>query len=176
MNKGPKNQNPNQKIIKQEQNPNIPTEIPKINPPKIDENKPNKTRTKKNNYPILSLSSLFENNYEDNQRNNDLKIRIRFNRNNKITIDRYRQVKNDFNPFHDNYNDEINKYKFYDKFRYNYLDDKNFENLFNSYNVSRVKDLNLLYDSDEDSTDLNNDIKHFSTSYKQYLKMKRAHS
>ena len=147
-----------------------------VKPPEKRLGKNNKN---KNNgaFPSLSLRTLLDDNYDNIRRkNNNLKLRIRFNRNNKITIDRYIQEKNDLNPFHDNYNDVLNNYKIYDIYKYNYLDDKNFENLFNSYNMSKIKDLNLLEDSDEDSTDLNNDIKHFSTSYKQYLKLKRSHS
>ena len=150
-----------------------------------------KNNSKKNNneiFPLLSLDSLLnnnmnlseddENNYVKNK-NNNLRVRIRINRNNKITIDRYIQNKNDFNPFHDCYNDVINEYKKYDNNAYNYLDNKNFENLFNSYNLTKAKNLNILYDSDEDSIDINNennDLKHFSNSYKQFLKLKKAHS
>ena len=142
----------------------------------------------KNNemFPILSLESLLncnnmnlkeedEYNYIKNK-NNNLRVRIRINRNNKITIDRYIQNKNDFNPFHDCYNDVINEYKKYDNNAYNYLDNKNFENLFNSYNLSKAKNLDILFESDDDSIDVNNDIKHFSNSYKQYLKLKKTHS
>ena len=150
-----------------------------------------KNNSKKNNneiFPLLSLDSLLnnnmnlseddENNYVKNK-NNNLRVRIRINRNNKITIDRYIQNKNDFNPFHDCYNDVINEYKKYDNNAYNYLDNKNFENLFNSYNLTKAKNLNILYDSDDDSIDINNennDLKHFSNSYKQFLKLKKAHS
>ena len=142
----------------------------------------------KNNemFPILSLESLLncnnmnlkeedEYNYIKNK-NNNLRVRIRINRNNKITIDRYIQNKNDFNPFHDCYNDVINEYKKYDNNAYNYLDNKNFENLFNSYNLNKAKNLDILFESDYDSIDVNNDIKHFSNSYKQYLKLKKTHS
>ena len=150
-----------------------------------------KNNSKKNNneiFPLLSLDSLLNNNInlsEDDEnnyiknKNNNLRVRIRINRNNKITIDRYIQNKNDFNPFHDCYNDIINEYKKYDNNAYNYLDNKNFEDLFNSYNLIKAKNLNILYDSDDDSIDINNennDLKHFSNSYKQFLKIKKAHS
>ena len=150
-----------------------------------------KNNSKKNNneiFPLLSLDSLLNNNInlsEDDEnnyiknKNNNLRVRIRINRNNKITIDRYIQNKNDFNPFHDCYNDIINEYKKYDNNAYNYLDNKNFEDLFNSYNLIKAKNLNILYDSDDDSIDINNennDLKHFSNSYKQFLKLKKAHS
>ena len=103
-------------------------------------------------------------------------FKIRVNRINKITVDRYVQNKNDFNPFHDSYNDIINEYKKYDNNLYNYLDNKNFDNLFYSYNLNKIKNLNLLYDNDDDPNEINNDIKYFSNSYRQYLKMKKLQS
>ena len=110
-------------------------------------------------------------------KNNKFRVRIRINRSNKISIDRYIELKDDFNPFHDSYNDIINNYKKYDNdgTAVNTLEKKNFENLLNCYNLNRVKNLPLV-DSDDDSIALNNDIKHFSNSYKQFLKAKRAHT
>ena len=146
----------------------------------------NKNNSKKSEgYPLLSLNSLMNNNINLNEddnnnyiidKNNNLRVRIRINRINKIAIDRYIQKKNDYNPFHDSYNDVINEYKKYDNNSYNYLGNKNFENLFDSYNLNKVKNLNILYDSDDDSIDVNNDLKHFSNSYKQFLKLKKSHS
>ena len=147
----------------------------------------NKNIKNKNNeiFHNLSLNSLLNNNIinlnEDDfnnvkNKNNKLRIRIRVNRNNKITVDRYIQNKNDFNPFHDSYNDIINEYKKYDNNPFNYLNTRNFDNLFYSYNLDKTKNLNLLYDNDDDSNDINNDIKYFSNSYKQYLKMKKLQS
>ena len=105
------------------------------------------------------------------------RVRIRINRSNKISVDRYIELKDDFNPFHDSYNDIINDYKKYDNdgMALNSLEKKNFENLLNSYNLNRVKNLPLI-ESDDDSIILNNDIKQFSNSYKQFLKSKRAHT
>ena len=147
----------------------------------------NKNNLKKNGevFPSLSLNSLLNKNISLNEDNNNdyvidkknnLRVRIRINRINKIAVDRYIQRKNDFNPFHDSYNDVINNYKKYDNDQYQYLGQKNFENLFNAYNLNFTKNLNLINDSDEDSIDANNDLKHFSNSYKQFLKLKKAHS
>ena len=131
--------------------------------------------------PNLSLDTLknindSENNYLKDK-NNKFRIRIRINRNNKISVDRYIELKDDFNPFHDSYNALINDYKKYDNdgMTLNPLEKKNFENLLNSYNLNKVKNLPL-EESDDDSIALNNDIKHFSNSYKQFLKAKRAHT
>lgn len=132
-------------------------------------------------FPVLSLDHLKnenskekDNNYIQNI-NNNLRVRIRLNRINKVTIDRYIQNNNDFNPFNDSYNEIINDYKKYYSTTYNYLDHNNFENLINSYNLNKTKNLNILYDSEDDSIDSFNDIKQFSNSYKQFLKSKRSH-
>ena len=131
--------------------------------------------------PNLSLDTL--KNAKDSEfnylkdKNNKFRVRIRINRSNKISVDRYIELKDDFNPFHDSYNDIINDYKKYDNdgMALNSLEKKNFENLLNSYNLNRVKNLPLI-ESDDDSIILNNDIKQFSNSYKQFLKSKRAHT
>ena len=143
-----------------------------------------KNNTKNKNielFPTLSLDQLKnenskekDNNYIQNA-NNNLRVRIRLNRINKVVIDRYIQNKNDFNPFNDSYNEIINDYKKYDNTSYNYLDHNNFENLINSYNLNKTKNLNILYDSEDDSVDSFNDIKQFSNTYKQFLKSKRSH-
>ena len=147
----------------------------------------NKYNLKKNGdiFPSLSLNTLLNKNINLNEDNNNdyiidkknnLRVRIRINRINKIAVDRYIQRKNDFNPFHDSYNDAIINYKRYDSNQYQFLGKKNFENLFYAYNLNYTKNLNLLYESDDDSIDANNDLKHFSNSYKQFLKLKKAHS
>ena len=132
-------------------------------------------------FPTISLDHLKndnskekDNNYIQNT-NNNLRVRIRLNRINKVVIDRYIQNNNDFNPFNDSYNDIINYYKKYDNTSNNYLDHNNFENLINSYNLKKTKNLNILYDSEDDSVDSFNDIKQFSNTYKQFLKSKRSH-
>ena len=130
--------------------------------------------------PNLSLNSLLDNNIslnEDNNKNNakknkTLRMRIRINRNNQIVIDRYIQAPNDFDPFNDSFNNIFAGYKALEKSELQYLNNNNFENLFNSYNMSKLNDLNIISDSDDE--DANNDLKQFSNSYKQFLKLKRA--
>ena len=131
--------------------------------------------------PNLSLNSLLDNNIslnEDNNKNNvkknkTLRMRIRINRNNQIVIDRYIQAPNDFDPFNDSFNNIFAGYKALEKNELQYLNNNNnFENLFNSYNMSKLNDLNIICDSDDE--DANNDLKQFSNSYKQFLKLKRA--
>ena len=48
----------------------------------------------------------------------------------------------------------------------------NFEKFYKSYNLDKLNNLNLLYESDEEDT--NGDLKQFSNSLKQFLKSKRA--
>ena len=179
------NKNPNSIGGEENVNGNIMNGVKKNNERKTVYNK-NSTKNKNNEiFPILSLNSLLNSNNislnEDDinnyikDKNNNLRVRIRVNRSNKITIDRYIQNDNDFNPFHDSYNDVINEYKKYDNDNCNYLDNKNFDNLFYSYNLNKAKNFNILYDNDDDA-DINNDIKYFSNSYKQFLKLKKAHS
>ena len=144
----------------------------------------------KNVFPFLSLESLINvnnncinldeedylTNYKKNQ-NSNLRVRIRLNRNNKLTVDRYIQEKNDTNPFHDSYNDDIKKYKKYGDNIYDFAENNKFEIYFNSYNKKKVNYTNLLSDNDDDDpTELSNEIKNFSNSYKQFLKQKRMQS
>ena len=128
-------------------------------------------------FPPLSLDIL--KNTNSNNKINKYRVRIRINRTNNITVDRYIQLKEDedFNPFHDSFNKIINDYKKYNdnEFAVNTLEKKNFENLFNYYSLNKVKNLQL-DESDDDSTYFNNDIKQFSSSYKQFLKLKRSHT
>ena len=151
----------------------------KINERKIQSNK----NINKNNllFPPLSLDFLKTNNNTNdnfiNNKTNRYRVRIRLNRINNIVVDRYIQLENDSNPFHDSFNKIINNYKRFNnnEFEINALENKNFENLYNSYNLNKVRNLPL-DESDEESTGLNNDIKQFSNSYKQFLKFKRIHT
>ena len=136
-----------------------------------------------NTFPPLSLDILkntkSNNDTYSENKTNKYRVRIRVNRTNNITIDRYIQLKEDedLNPFHDSFNKLIDDYKKYsnDEFYLNPLEKKNFENLYGYYNLNKVKDLQL-DESDDDSTCLNNDLKQFSSSYKQFLKSKRSHT
>ena len=190
------NDDANNTLIDNNNNQNNSNVEDNLNGNSINGNKKNNDRKpvyNKNNiknkgneiFPSLSLNSLLNNNLNLNEddnnnyiknKNNNLRVRIRINRTNKITVDRYVQNENDLNPFHASYNDVINECKKYDNNTYNYLDNKNFENLFYSYNLNKVKNFNLLYDNEDDANDINNDIKSFSNSYKQFLKLKKVHS
>ena len=134
-------------------------------------------------FPSLSLNILKNDNNNCTKDNYYLKnktqryrIRIRLNRSNNITVDRYIQVSNDFNPFHDSFNRIINNYKRFNNSEYKIttLKNKSFENLLNNYNYKYVRNLSL-EESDDDSYNYNNDMKQFSSSYKQFIKTKKAH-
>ena len=135
-------------------------------------------------FPPISLDMLKNSNSNDEtgleEKSNEYRIRIRVNRTNNITIDRYIQLKEgeDLNPFHDSFNKIINNYKKYNnsEFYLNALEKKNFENLFNYYNINKVKDLQLDESDDDDSICFNDDLKEFSSSYKQFLQSKRSHT
>ena len=135
-------------------------------------------------FPPISLDMLKNSNSNDEtgleEKSNEYRIRIRVNRTNNITIDRYIQLKEgeDLNPFHDSFNKIINNYKKYNnsEFYVNPLEKKNFENLFNYYNINKVKDLQLDESDDDDSICFNDDLKEFSSSYKQFLQSKRSHT
>ena len=135
-------------------------------------------------FPNVSLNCLIDNNislneendYKMHNKNNKVKMRIRINRNNKIVIDRYLEESDDFSPFDDSYNNIFENYKNYETSGLEFLnsnDNKNyFEKFYKSYNLDKLNNLNLLYESDEEDT--NGDLKQFSNSLKQFLKSKRA--
>ena len=155
-------------------------EIKNNNERKIHINKNNAKNKNEMIFPLLNLDALKSNKKTNNSlinnTNNKYRVRIRLNRRNNITVDRYIEVKDDFNPFHDSFNQIINKYKTYNysNYKINTLEHNNFENLLNNYNSNFIQNLPL-DDSDDDSTAVNNDMKQFSSSYKQFLKLKRAH-
>lgn len=145
-------------------------------------NNRNQGKNKNNEaFPNVSLDCLIDNNMnliEENNNNktikkkNNVRMRIRINRNNKIVIDRYIQDKDVFDPFNDSYNNMFSLYKNYEQNELEYLNNNNFEKLYKSYNLNKLNNINLLYDSEDEDT--NGDLKQFSNSYKQFLKSKRA--
>ena len=140
-----------------------------------------KNNRKRNNNevsPPLSLN-LSNNNLSNNisnylkNRHNHLRIKISLNRINKMTVDRCIENTKDKNHLQDIYNEIIKKY---DNNTFSYLDNNNYENLINYYNVDKTKNINILYDSEENSVDSTNDIKNFPNSYRQFLMSKRSNS
>ena len=86
-----------------------------------------KNSTIKSNYNNINSLNLFESqnnniyqNYEpkalkeNKKESNKYRIRIRFNRNKKLTVDRYIQKKDSMDPFDDSFNEKIVKYQNYE--------------------------------------------------------------
>ena len=120
--------------------------------------------------PILHDISL--NCLEDEEKDSDdkFRLRIRLNRRNKIVIDRYIQNENDMNPFNDDFNNIVDIYKNYKGIKENYLNAKNFENMFFDFNKYKYGYINNLFN---DSCEYINSNCPNSNKEKQFLKKKR---
>ena len=135
----------------------------------IDSSKSNFTSIHK----ILELPEIEK---SDNEENN-LKLRIRYNRSNMIVVDRYIQNNKSFNPFNDSFNKEILKLKNYDEDLI--LDDnkeRNFDNFYNKFLKKSIQNFYLFSDSDSDNDNFQSQLKNFQSSHKQFLRQKREHS
>ena len=105
--------------------------------------------------PPLDFSSL-KNDY--NNKNNDVininnkyRIRIRLNRNKKISVDRYIQNKDSMDPFDDSYNENIINYgKYNPNMTLNSLSYNCFENLLKNYYQQKYKFLDYIIENDDD--------------------------
>lgn len=107
-------------------------------------------------YPTVDYSSLkndiVEKKIKNNNNNKKFRVRIRFNRNKKISVDRYIQSKNSMDPFDDSFNDNIFYYGKYDSnfnndsINYNY-----FENLLKEFYRQKYKYLEFITENDEDN-------------------------
>ena len=107
-------------------------------------------------YPTVDYSSLkndiVEKKIKNNNNNKKFRVRIRFNRNKKISVDRYIQSKNSMDPFDDSFNDNIFYYGKYDSnfnndsINYNY-----FENLLKEFYQQKYKYLEFITENDEDN-------------------------
>jgi len=146
-----------------------------------DHPKNNINKKNKELFPPLSLN-LSNKNLSDNisnylkNRHNHLRIKISLNKINKMTFDRYIDNSKDIYNLQNIYNGIISGHKKYDNNTFSYMNNNNYENLINSYNQDKPKNINILYDSEENSVDSTNDIKNFSNSYRQFLKSKRSNS
>ena len=124
---------------------------------------------------FLSLPSLKEQDKKEEE-DNYLKLRLRVNRANQLVVDRYIQKKNSFSPFDDSLTKEISKFKLFNNDFVVHVDKGgNFDNLYNQYLKSSLNDYCLFSDSDDDSN-LQNQVKSFQASHRQFLKQKRGHN
>ncbi len=105
--------------------------------------------------PPLDFSSLKD---DYNNKNNDVininnkyRIRIRMNRNKKISVDRYIQNIDSMDPFDDSYNENIINYgKYNPNMTLNSLSYNCFENLLKNYYQQKYKFLDYIIENDDD--------------------------
>ena len=105
--------------------------------------------------PPLDFSSLKD---DYNNKNNDVininnkyRIRIRMNRNKKISVDRYIQNIDSMDPFDDSYNENIINYgKYNPNMTLNSLSYNCFENLLKNYYQQKYKFLDYIIEKDDD--------------------------
>ena len=124
-------------------------------------------------HKILELPEIEKNDNEDNT----LKLRIRYNRSNMIVVDRYIQNKNSFNPFNDSFNKEILKLKNYNEdLLLDENKEKNFNDFYDKFLKKNIDDYYFFSDSESDNDNFQNQLKIFQNSHKQFLRQKREHS
>ena len=121
----------------------------------------------------LDLPEIEENEEEENY----LKLRFRYNRNNMFVVDRYIQKKNSFNPFDDSFNQSILKYKNYNEDLVKVMNsERNFDSFYNKFLRNSIAPFYFFSESDDDSLNFQNQLKHFQSSHKQFLRNKRGHN
>ena len=115
----------------------------------IIENKKNSQELSCPPINIVYLKSLKEKNKL--KRNNKYRVRIRFNRIRKITVDRYIQKIDSMNPFDDSFNENIMKYQKYEpNLAINCINYNCFENLIKEYYEKKYKFLSFFSDNEEE--------------------------
>ena len=135
------------KIPKQE----VLLDLERLNSPKAE----NKIISQEIIEPPLDFSGLKSDyNYKNNNIiniNNKYRLRIRMNRNKKISVDRYIQSMNSMDPFDDSYNENIINYgKYNPNLTLNSLNYNCFENLLKNYYQQKYKFLDYIIDKDDD--------------------------
>ena len=135
------------KIPKQE----VLLDLDRLNSPKAE----NKIISQEIIEPPLDFSGLKSDyNYKNNNiinRNNKYRLRIRMNRNKKISVDRYIQNMNSMDPFDDSYNENIINYgKYNPNLTINSLSYNCFENLLKNYYQQKYKFLDYIIEKDDD--------------------------
>ena len=105
--------------------------------------------------PPLDFSGLKSDyNYKNNNIiniNNKYRLRIRMNRNKKISVDRYIQSMNSMDPFDDSYNENIINYgKYNPNLTLNSLSYNCFENLLKNYYQQKYKFLDYIIEKEDD--------------------------
>ncbi len=99
------------------------------------------------------LNSLRENKKLVNK--NKYRVRVRFNRIKKITVDRYIQKNDSMDPFDDSFNEKVMKYQKYEpKLALNSINYNSFENLIKVFYENKYKYLSYFPDNDDDYDNL----------------------
>ena len=135
------------KIPKQE----VLLDLERLNSPKAE----NKIISQEIIEPPLDFSGLKSDyNHKNNNIiniNNKYRLRIRMNRNKKISVDRYIQSMNSMDPFDDSYNENIINYgKYNPNLTINSLSYNCFENLLKNYYQQKYKFLDYIIEKDDD--------------------------
>ena len=153
----------------------------RINKDKNKENIKNKNNNiyikKFNDTSVLKRSLELPEIEENEEEENYLKLRFRYNRNNMFVVDRYIQKKNSFNPFDDSFNQSILKYKNYNEDLVKVMNsERNFDFFYNKFLRNSIDPFYFFSESDDDSLNFQNQLKNFQSSHKQFLRNKRGHN
>ena len=103
--------------------------------------------------PPLDFSSLRNdyNNKKNKSKNSKYRVRIRLNRNKKISVDRYIQNINSMDPFDDSFNENIFNYgKYNPNMTMDSLNYNCFENLLKEYYHQKYQFLDYITDNDDE--------------------------
>ena len=118
-------------------------------------------------YPPINIGFLRS---EKIVNNNKYRVRIRFNRNKKITVDRYIQKGDSMDPFDDSFNEKIMKYQKYEpKLAINSINNNSFESLIQEFYSNKYKYLSFF----EDNDDINETLLKNKKSNKRFINKKR---
>ena len=153
----------------------------RINKDKNKENIKNKNNNiyikKFNDTSILKRSLELPEIEENEEEENYLKLRFRYNINIMFVVDRYIQKKNSFNPFDDSFNQSILKYKNYNEDLVKVMNsERNFDFFYNKFLRNSIDPFYFFSESDDDSLNFQNQLKNFQSSHKQFLRNKRGHN
>lgn len=124
-------------------------------------------------YPPINFGSFNSIKEKNKITNNKYRVRIRFNRIKKLTVDRYIQKNNSMDPFDDSFNEKIMKYQKYEpSLVMNPINYNCFENLFKNYYEQKYKFLSFISDSDDEYESFLKNKK----SNKRLINKKRAYN
>ena len=124
-------------------------------------------------YPDINFSHFNEAKGKNRIENNKYRVRIRFNRIKKLTVDRYIQKNDSMDPFDDSFSEKIMKYQNYDSnLVMNSINYNCFENLFKNYYEQKYKFLSLISDNDDEHESFFKSKK----SNKRLISKKRAYN